>query len=400
MKTLNIILTLILFITSIIKSAYAIPPPEFFIAFFNMMLQFLGLVFAIFLGWLYSFFKFFKFHKKRILILTLSIILFLIIIIVGISYYNFKVQESEQEWNSQIQNEISSSIQETLMLMENLTPEEKKLWSSHEQISNLVIEEVTFKNPQLDKQIISNDFIENIGTYEDLNILILDIRDNISFQRGKFKDSLHIKLADLVSGGWENLSLEEYDYVFLVCYAGTSGYLATEFLTSKGFNNIYYFKNGLLEFTQHQLFRELYEGEFVLSFPANQNSFLTLQEFNTLQNNDEIVLLDIRPITKFINEPISQNAHYFFYEAMTTKQVDIFFSQFEPNTQFILYCDSGLTCWLTGVIFYELQNRDFQYRGRFTTNEELLLTYRNGQSISNENYQRVIQSLNNNGRIK
>lgn len=389
---MKIFISLIFSFLLLINNSYAIPPPDFFIAMFNAFLQFLGILFAIFVGWFFSFMKFFGNHKKKIIILSSSILVFFLLAGGSYFYFNYKAQQNELKWKENIRDEISNSMSETIILNNNSNlTNVQKFWQKHTIISNLEVEDIIFNDSYIwDRGIDSDKFLD---LKKNSRMIIIDLRDRISFRRGSIDGAIHMKLADFVDGGWKELNLEDYDSIFLICYAGTSGYLSADFLYNNGFENVYFFEEGIFQVRDEGKINEVgYNGEFGLKTPQNYHRFLTIDEFESALDND-VVLLDVRPYIKYINDSLGKDSIYFFYEAMPTKDVEKIFSIFDKGTKFVTYCDSGLTCWLTGVVGLELEDRGYVYVGKFTKNTDIIREYKDFGMISKDNYDEVMISF-------
>ncbi len=337
--------------------ALAIAPPDFLINSAQNFLQFAGITLAFLVSFLY----FIKFHISRLMFFKRKwvnlFIFFIIVITISILSILILSSKSERRWKKNVSTEIKNVVDD--LNIKNI------IWNKYNRIGSSDDEQLSGKT------ILNNTFSISAGDYLKIKKLyktvVVDLRETLSWKRGSIPGSIHIRFADLVSGEWKTLP-ENDEHIIFLCWVGTSGSLAAEFVAAMGKKNIFCFKNGVKGFKDHP--EVGYSGGFPLKFPKIMNKFLSLRTVSRYIS-EGYVPLDIRPYSKFKTNTMP-GAVYLFYEAMTSKELEKTFSSLDPDKKYFAFCDSELTCWLAKVVGLELKTRGLSYAGRYTANKKIL----------------------------
>ena len=68
---------------------------------------------------------------------------------------------------------------------------------------------------------------------------ILDIRDAEDFNKSHIPGAININVNNL-----DNLRLDKFETIIVVCYSGVTSIAATEYLRELGYRNVFNLKNG------------------------------------------------------------------------------------------------------------------------------------------------------------
>lgn len=347
-----------IFISFIISdfSVFAIAPPEFILNITQNVLQFMGILFAFIFSVLFHL----KLYLKQLFInqnnfLKLFLISIFITSIFTSIYYAY-LKTKEKKWKKNVKTEMKE-------IVDNLN-EKNEIWQKYIKISSSDEEQTTAKLILSQKLAITPQ--KYLELKENNNILVVDLRERISYERGSIPGSIHIRFADLLNGEWKTLPLN-YDYIIFLCWIGTSGNLATEFLNTMGIKNVLCFANGVQDIYDNPLIS--YKGEYPIKIPKKMNEYLTLAKVSKYLS-DGYITLDIRPYDKYKSNGIP-NSIWFFYEAMTTEEIEKTLNLLDKNKKYFALCDSELSCWLAKVVGLELEKRNLHYLGRYTPNKKL-----------------------------
>jgi rhodanese-related sulfurtransferase len=91
-------------------------------------------------------------------------------------------------------------------------------------------------------QFISADELnELLGGY----ILIIDIRGSKSFAQGHIPGAVNVNLATLINYMEDEVNVDDYDKIVLVCHSGQTSGLASAVLRMMGYNTVYSLKWGM-----------------------------------------------------------------------------------------------------------------------------------------------------------
>ncbi len=208
--------------------------------------------------------------------------------------------------------------------------------------------------------VISNiELQKKLGSNEPY--LVLDARERIEHEYGRFPGSTHIKFADLQSEeGWKVLPTDKPVYVF--CWSGIRGDMVATYLRGKGIN-AYYVEDGAKGWVD---FGGTWNGEIqfgsVYEAPRYSKVFLT-DQFNKEVANGAI-LIDSRQPEKFSAQHITGSFPMrLMYTA--TKDIDAAFSDVPPNSKVITLCDDYVNCFDARLIGIEAEYRGHEFLGRY-----------------------------------
>jgi rhodanese-related sulfurtransferase len=196
--------------------------------------------------------------------------------------------------------------------------------------------------------------------------LILDIRDSYAYQAGYFPGSTHMRLADLLHGRWTELEDFKDKPILLICFLGTTGTIASDFLSAQGFTNLYIPEGGL----QETLRRESVPFVGTSRFAHHEEMIdrLSVDEASALVDTGAKVI-DVRSPEMYSEpSPITPDEP-FFREFKTTSQIDEFVSQLQKDTTYLSVCNSDASCYQAEMLLHDFKANGITAGGTFDVNK-------------------------------
>lgn len=223
---------------------------------------------------------------------------------------------------------------------------------------------VTLLDLNMGTQIdISNSDLNEAVHDQNAEYLILDAREDIEFENGRFPGSKHIRFADIKAGRWIELPTDKPIYVF--CWSGIRGRQVAEFLRTK---NILarFVENGANGWVK---FGGLWNGEISLlnTYTAERYKLLINKTDLEKEVADGAVLVDVRPPNVFDRGHIKDSINIPLMSTPTISYEKTF-AQVPPASKVITVCGDYVDCFdakLTGI---ELERRGHEFIGRHTIN--------------------------------
>lgn len=200
------------------------------------------------------------------------------------------------------------------------------------------------------------------GTWEefqttagDNQYFVLDVRDRIAYDTGSVPGSTNIRLADLLRGDTTALPTDKSTPIFIVCYLGSTGAIASIYLDSLGYTTLYQ--------PQHSLYETIaneptfpFTGETTLPNNNQMNEILSNTEFVTLIEQSHTAILDLRKpdeVTLFAHARYQHQP--FFREIMTTSEIDQKLSALDSQKQYVFVCNSAASCFQARMLRYDFR---------------------------------------------
>lgn len=315
MPTKKFLLVIVFLISQ--ESALAVPPPDFIINIGSQIAGVFSFIAALLLAVFTISFQFLKnifhIHKKKLLIFGLLTIL--VLALGGAYLYKQNRQEAlNSEWQEPI-------------------PEP----------------ELPEPTPPDGPTSISNTDFQKLE-----NPFVLDAREDIEFEYGRFPGATHQRFADLKAGKWQDLPKDQPIYV--ICWSGMRGQEVATFLREKGLNAIYLSEgaDGWVASGGD------WEGEIKFSaiYPNNKYGL----QFNTSQTKAKIadgaILVDAR-------ENGTLGDYQIDLLSLESAAVEEKLAAVKPNSEIITVCDEYINCFMAKLVGVELEKRGHTFLGRY-----------------------------------
>lgn len=206
---------------------------------------------------------------------------------------------------------------------------------------------------------ISNENFKAL-TAQGSEIFVLDAREDEEFEIGNFPGSTHIRYADLLTDGWQQLPKDRPVYVF--CWSGIRGSEVAKFLRKKGINAAYLADgaNGWVESGGR------WNGEIKFSKRYPDDRYRKLFNYTELRDakNQGAVIVDVRDNKKF-NEwriPGSINVSVFY---TPSSKIEAELSKIPIGSQVITVCDDLVSCFDAKITGIKLEKAGNDLLGRY-----------------------------------
>lgn len=203
---------------------------------------------------------------------------------------------------------------------------------------------------------MSNEEFRTIGA----DALVLDARENVENEYGRYPGSRHIRFADLVAGRWIELPRDQT--VVVLCWSGMRGREVAEFLRGKGIA-ARYLESGAKGWVDAG---GAWDGEidFIARFPEpHYNLVFTTDEFRKKQR-EGIFVVDSREPWKFARQTIPGSVNIPIIYTPTA-ELEAAFAQVPPGSSVITVCDEFVNCFDAKITGVELEKRGSRFLGRY-----------------------------------
>lgn len=189
---------------------------------------------------------------------------------------------------------------------------------------------------------------------------VLDAREDLEFENGRYPGSTHIRFADLVAGRWIELPTDRT--VVVICWSGIRGREVAEFLRSKNINAVYLSKGakGWVDAGGR------WDGEILFTARYNTPQYkavFTTREFKDLMAQG-VVAIDSREPWIFKQRPIPGS---WSITMINTPTADLAaaFAQVPSGSRVVTICDGYVNCFDAKITGVELEKRGHQFLGRY-----------------------------------
>lgn len=249
------------------------------------------------------------------------------------------------------------------VLMEVETKEDGSLQIKH---SDVRILGQASSATSTDSLAISNADFKTITDQNEKPFLVLDAREDVENEYGRFPGSLHIRFADLKAGRWIELPTDRD--VFVLCWSGIRGKEVTQYLRLKGVH-ARYLENGANGWVD---FGGKWEGsiKFHNEYDEPRYHLLFTSDQVVEAEGNGTILVDTRAAAEFVPRHIPGSVNIPLMSTPSAS-VEAAMSQVPAGASVITVCDAYVNCFdaqLTGV---ELERRGHVFLGRFATPKEL-----------------------------
>ena len=195
------------------------------------------------------------------------------------------------------------------------------------------------------KEIIEND---------EKNYIILDARENLEYENGNLPGSLHIRFADLRAGKWIDVPGDKN--IIVLCWSGIRGKEVAEFLRTKKIVASY-LEDGAKGWYD---FGGEWSGNIMFADKYNEEKYRIVYD----TEEEGAVLVDCREPYKYNQDHIVGSFNIPIMHTSSVEFVKVF-SQVPSGAKVITVCDSYVNCFDAKITGVELQNRCYEFLGRY-----------------------------------
>ena len=201
------------------------------------------------------------------------------------------------------------------------------------------------------KDSVSNeDFFELLeGGPED--IYLLDAREDFEHEEGIFKNSIHFRFADILTGTWTEIPRDKKIYV--ICWTGIRGQIVSDFLRSKNIAS-FYLERGLESWRDFPESGKYYEMNEKYSSPNYRHLFNTKEIDEKV--SEGVSVIDCRTASEF--KEISVKGSVRISTILTPSNIlEEVYATISSARDIILVCDDIVTCFDAKATGVELEKR-------------------------------------------
>jgi rhodanese-related sulfurtransferase len=326
------ILLLFLALIFLPQLSYALPPPDLILSISQSFLNLLGALIATIVLVFGSIQIYFRewFYTKLGKIITFSMLIIIIGCLVVLLYLK-KNQNDIIVWKTEIDAEL------------------REIWDIYEPIYSAT-EEYNAKSLVVSgTEVTWPEFIHEVDGED---YVIIDIRDRYPYEIGHISGSVHMRFADLLTGGWQEIEAYKNKPVFIVCYLGTTGSLASEFLSAKGFTKLYKPEGGITQAVERNEGIP-FEGEAVLPRDSRMARFISQTEARE-KTDEGALVIDLRAESNYQDDPGIPVKYRFFREKEPQESINGFLAQLASEPEYILICHGGASCYSAWMLLHDL----------------------------------------------
>jgi rhodanese-related sulfurtransferase len=278
-------------------------------------------------------------------------LLFLLVIIIGISllaWSLFVAEEQRQldQWQEGVDAEI------------------RGVWDQYKAAYSASDEKQARQSLTSSAQEITwNEFSEKVAGEE---YLIVDIRDLYAYQVGYFEGSVHMRLADLLLGRWKELESYKNKPVLLICFLGTTGAIAGDFLSAQGFTDLYIPRGGLHETLRRESTPFIGDTRFK-HFDEMIDRLSTKEAYLLVESGAKII--DLRSPDKYDEPTAIYPDISFFREFNSLPKIESFISSLDADTTYISLCNSDASCYQGEMFLHDLKAAGLHAGGTYDSSK-------------------------------
>ncbi len=201
------------------------------------------------------------------------------------------------------------------------------------------------------------------------NIFVLDAREQVEYEYGRFPSSAHIKFADLDEAGmWTQVPKDQPVYV--LCWSGIRGSMVVDFLRSKGID-AYFLVDGAKGWVD---FGGVWEGAVLFGAVYDDVQYSRLFSVSQTKQyvQDGAVLIDSREPSTVQDAPVDGSIPIRIMYTPTA-QIDTVLSRVPAQSTVIVICDDYVNCFDARLAGIELERRGYTFLGRVVYTSDLSL---------------------------
>lgn len=233
---------------------------------------------------------------------------------------------------------------------------------AHSQVRSLAMDEEKQEDIQKSNIVVSNVELQALldsGKISDM--VVLDAREDIEYENGKFPNSTHIRIADLKAGKW--IDLDPDKTVIVLCWSGIRGKEVAEFLRSKEID-ARYVEEGAQGWAESG---GLWEGGVSIKRAYSD------PQYSRLLNCDEMkaeiregtFVVDSREPGRYARSHIPGSVSIPMLYTPSSELENVF-AQVPWGARVVTVCDGYVNCFDARVTGIELERRGHTFLGRFT----------------------------------
>ncbi len=209
--------------------------------------------------------------------------------------------------------------------------------------------------------ISNNELQKLLSSEETANVIILDAREDIEYENGRFPDSTHIRIADLKAGKWLDLDAEKT--VIVLCWSGIRGKEVAEFLRSKELD-ARYVEDGAQGWVESG---GRWEGGISIKEAYPQKQYSRLLACNEMRDEmkKNAFIVDSRERERYAKFHIPGSISIAMLSTPSS-ELEEAFAQIPQGSRVVTVCDGYVNCFDARVVGIESEKRGLTFLGRFT----------------------------------
>ncbi|MGB3073376.1 MAG: rhodanese-like domain-containing protein [Candidatus Moraniibacteriota bacterium] len=193
------------------------------------------------------------------------------------------------------------------------------------------------------------------------DVVVLDAREDIEYENGKFPNSTHIRIADLKAGRW--IDLDQGKTVIVFCWSGIRGKEVAEFLRSKEID-ARYVEDGAQGWAESG---GLWEGGISIKQTYGGRQYSRVLSCDEMRDemHDGTFVVDSREPGRYARSHISGSVSIPMLYTPSSG-LESAFSEVPQGAKVVTVCDGYVNCFDARVTGIELEKRGHVFLGRFT----------------------------------
>jgi rhodanese-related sulfurtransferase len=208
--------------------------------------------------------------------------------------------------------------------------------------------------------VMTNDAFRKMTNGNTAQYVVLDARENIEYENGRYPSSTHIRFADLKAGRWIELPRDRQ--VVVLCWSGIRGREVAEFLRSKKIVASY-LEDGANGWVQDH---GRWDGNILFGSKYSEERFRLVFDTPAVRQSVAagVVLVDTREPSVYAKSHIRGSVNI---PTMYTPTADFdrAFAQVAPGSRVITVCDGYVNCFDAKITGVELEQRGHTFLGRY-----------------------------------
>ncbi len=229
-------------------------------------------------------------------------------------------------------------------------------------VRSLKMDEEKQEKIQNSNPVVSNDELQRLlESGEIANMVVLDAREDIEYENGRFPNSVHIRIADLKAGKW--IDLDASKTVIVLCWSGIRGKEVAEFLRSKEIN-ARYVENGAQGWAESG---GLWNGGISIKQAYSAPQYSRLLSCDDMRNamNTGAFVVDSREPSRYAQFHVPGSVSIPMLYTPSSELEDVF-AQVPKGASVVTVCDGYVNCFDARVTGIEIEKREHAFLGRFT----------------------------------
>jgi rhodanese-related sulfurtransferase len=192
-------------------------------------------------------------------------------------------------------------------------------------------------------------------------VVVLDAREDIEYENGKFPNSTHIRIADLKAGRW--IDLDQGKTVIVLCWSGIRGKEVAEFLRSKEID-ARYVEDGAQGWAESG---GLWDGGIFIKQTYSDRQYSRVLSCDEMRDemHDGTFVVDSREPGRYARSHISGSVSIPMLYTPSSG-LESAFSEVPQGAKVVTVCDGYVNCFDARVTGIELEKRGHVFLGRFT----------------------------------